>query len=130
MTDLELTVKQAARELSVSERTVRRWLQTGKLRGRKVDRTGGQKPLTEWRIDPVSVQQAKASGLGRPMAAPTEADALAEEVRLLRQQNAEFMTVIGQLVVRIADLEASVQKALPPPSEEKKKSWWQKLRGQ
>ena len=125
MTGLELTVKQAAIELDVSARTIRRYLQTGKLRGRKVDRDNG---LQEWRIDPDSVRQANVSGHRRPVTKGTDVDALAEEVRLLRGQNAEFMTVIGQLVGRIADLEATVQKALPPAPEEKR-SWWRMLWG-
>ena len=125
MTGLELTVKQAASELDVSARTIRRYLQAGKLRGRKVDRDNG---LQEWRIDADSVRQAKVSGQVRPKSTRADADALAEEVRLLRGQNAEFMTVIGQLVGRIADLEATVQKALPPAPEEKR-SWWRMLWG-
>ncbi len=83
--------------------------------------------LIETDGSPVSVREAQATGHTRSVARTSNTDALADELRLLREQNAELMTVIGQLVVRIADLENTVQKALPPARHETKRRWWQRL---
>jgi excisionase family DNA binding protein len=127
VTDSEMTVKQAASTLTVSARTVRRYLQTGKLSGRKVDRAGGRK---EWRVSEDSVRTLAASGQVRPVAGGKRADLAAEELKLLRAQNAELMTVMGQLVTRIGELESTVQKALPAAAEPAtRRTWWQRLWG-
>ena len=117
MPDLELTVKQAAKRLNRSTRTIRRWCQTGKLRGRKVDREDG---LEEWRIESVSVALVRPAARRGQRPRGQSVDSTAEELRLLREEIAEYHTVIGQLVTRIAGLETAVRQ-LPPA---RSKPWW------
>lgn len=146
MADVYLTVKQAADELRTSERTVRRWLTSGKLVGRKVDR--GKLGL-EWRVDANSLRTVAADLDGgqarRPKPTDTTADTSAEviavltgEVRSLREENAEYRQVIEQLAVQVSGLRhevAAVQKLLLPAPQEvpaatartRFAAWWGRL---
>lgn len=133
MADVELTVNQAAKDLGRTPRAVRQALQTGKLAGRKVRGRRG----TEWRVLAESIRrqdaEGNAEGRGNGEGNQTRKDAegaflvavaaLGEEVRSLREENAEYRRVIELLAGRIAALEASVQKALPAPREETPRRW-------
>jgi len=125
--DLELTVKQAGQRLGLADRTIRRWCRTGKLKGRKVDRERG---LQEWRIDAASVEAVRQSAQRGQRPSERRGQAVADELRLLREQLAEYETVMGQMVSRIenqsdqiAQLQGVVQRLLPPARTEKR--WWQ-----
>ncbi len=50
-----LTVKQAASVANVNERTIRRWIERGKLRATNA---GGAKQASRWRINPQALQEA------------------------------------------------------------------------
>jgi len=151
MADVELTVKQVAADLRTSERTVRRWLTEGRLVGRRVDR--GKNLGKAWRIDADSVRRvaadvsrgqtsaAKASGHAAATVAADQAEALAGEVRSLREEGAEYRRVIelqaqaiGNLSGRVnelADQVAQLRRLLPPAPEEvtSRPSWWRRLWG-
>ncbi len=124
MPDLELTVKQAAKALRTSERTVRRWLGEGKLLGRRVDRRDGRKQLpAEWRVSAESVRKLSAKAPAdtalRTLPADTPADSVAAdllgEVRSLREENAEYRSHLERLTVAVDAL----TRALPPAQEER-----------
>ena len=118
----ELTTRQAARELGVSARTVRRYLAVSKLEGRKVVREDG---LQEWRIDAdalrrvaADLKRARPRGQMRP-------DTVADEVRLLR----ETVEALQQQIERLSLQVAEYQRALPPPpapeqTSDRPRRWW------
>jgi len=127
--ELELTVKQAARDLRTTPRTIRRWIHSGKLTGRKVDRrtktgTFGQ----QWLITADSVRRMTADiapdTTRRTPQSDTPPDTVAAdllaEVRSLRQENAEYRQHLERLTVAVEDL----RRALPPAPKE---SWWSRM---
>lgn len=128
MPEVAYTVKQAANELQVSTRTVRRWLRNGKLHGHLVGRDDG---LKEWRIDAVSLMTVRGGRQSRPKSGGKSLDALSDEIRLLREQNAEYLQAIGQLAGRVAALERTLQRLLPPASSPAGPRapipWWRRL---
>lgn len=135
MADLEYTVKQAARELGVSARTVRRWLASGRLSGRRDVR--GNLGL-EWRIDADSVRRVAADVLrghnptdmanGHPTDMAVETlEALASEVRSLREENAAYREHLERLTLEVMALRETVQRLLPPAPEERRRPWWRRL---
>lgn len=111
-TDLEpLSVKQAAKALQRSERSVRRYLQEGKLAAEKVPWGAGHK----WLIDAASVAdlarrlQGESAGGGR---AGGEG---------LRAQVAALQVLVEELRAEVATLSAlreDWQKALPEPDRQ------------
>lgn len=122
--ELELTTKQAARELGIAARTVRDWLQRGKLVGRRVDGRRGR----EWRIsaDSVAKQAAdKAAGGGAKTAVPVgrrgggDYGLLIAEVRSMREENAAYREHLERLTIEFERLRTSVQRLLPAPKDEK-----------
>ena len=136
MPDIELTTKQAAEELGVADRTVRRWLKQGKLTGRKVVRGN----LGEaWRISAASVrrkaadsahgQQPAAIAQGQPTDAVTvgQIQVLVNEVRSLREENAAYREHLERLTIEFERLRTSVQRLLPAPKDEKPRPWYKRL---
>lgn len=141
MADLWLTVKQAARELGIAERTCRKWLAEGRLEGRRF-RIGNR---LLWRVSaesaarlrPEKTAESGAESAAQGAALET-AKALVAEVRSLREENAEYRRVIelqaqalARVQERLAALEEAVTRALPPAREEPepKRPWWRKLLG-
>jgi len=131
MADVELTVKQAAESLAKSPRTVRRWLESGKLSGRRVDR--GNLGAT-WRVSGESVRRVAADVLhgqvsgDTPHGHPTDtltADLVAE-VRSLREENAEYRGHLERLTLEIAELRTLVGRMLPAAQEPdaERRPWW------
>ena len=117
----ELTTRQAARELGVSARTVRRYLAVSKLEGRKVVREDG---LQEWRIDADALRRV-AADLTRPRPRGQRSpDTVADEVRLLR----ETVEALQQQIERLTAQVAEYQRALPP-APEPRRSWWRRFLG-
>jgi len=152
MADLELTVKQAADKLGVDQRTVRRWLASGKLTGRRIVR-GNLTPA--WRVDAAAIQRTladKSNGQfsghsstdkisGRPQRTMTAGQVaiLADQVQSLREEGAEYRQVIELQAQAISGLAAQVrglteevqqlQRLLPPAPEEvtARQGWWGRL---
>lgn len=126
MEELRYTVKQAARELQVSPRTVRRWIDSGRLTGQKVVR--GNLGM-EWRISADSVRRVSADSRGHSSTAtargqPTDMTAeLLEEVRSLREEGAAYREHLERMTMEIARLREQVQRLLPPAQEEHR-PWW------
>ena len=124
MPDLELSTQQAAKELNIAARTVRDWLQRGKLVGRKVVGRRGN----EWRVSAQSVAKNaadKTAGGGLEAAAERGRDGgggyslLIAEVRSLREENAAYREHLERLTLEFERLRASVQRLLPAHEEEK-----------
>jgi len=126
--DLEYTVKQAARELQKPERTIRDWLQRGKLGGRQIR---GKRGL-EWRVYADSMRAKKAASDaagGKGDAAKLNAAgggdyaALLDVVRSLREENLEYRAYLERLTLEIAGLRETLQRLLPP-APEPRRPWW------
>jgi len=117
MADSTMTVAQAARDLGLSERTVRRHCQSGRLRAQKVNVSDG---LPEWIIEAESVRRLAADLSGQKKRSSLSAraadrpDATADEVRSLSMRLAELTEVMAGLVTGQADM----MKALPAAREE------------
>ena len=124
MADLEFTVKQAAKELHRSERTVRRLAATGKLEAWKVDRGKG---LIAWRISAASVRKVAADFAADKAVATGHGQVafLADEIRSLREEQRQTTELLAD---RLEKVEQAVL-ALPPAPEEPapKKTLWQRL---
>ena len=122
MPDLALTVKQAAKELKRSERTVRRLAASGRLSARKVVRDGNR---VEWRISADSVRQVAADFVADTAAATGrgQAAALAAEVRSLREEQRQTAELIA---ARLEKVERALL-ALPPARAERPRPWWRRL---
>ena len=122
MADLEsMTVKAAADCVQVSESTVRRWLRSGRLTGRKVERGG---PGGSWEVDAASVERLAVElnvEANAPVTAAVNTQALLAEIRGLREE-----------VRRLSEQVDALPKALPParevqPEATAKTTWWQRL---
>lgn len=136
MTELELTVKQAAHALGIAERTCRKWLEEGRLEGRK-DRKGNR---DVWRIPAEAcrkmrpdVTAAQDAALAESGSASRAAEAIVDEVRSLREENAQYRTVLelqaqalGRLTDRIAALEEAL-RLLPPAQEPQRRNWFSRV---
>lgn len=133
--EVELTVNQVANELGISPRTVRRWLASGRLAGRKVDRRDGRGNLGfEWRVPADGVRRMAADVSADsprrtlPADAPSDSatadgEALLDEVRSLREENVEYRIqierlaeAVGRMAHEVLSLREEVRKALPAPA--------------
>lgn len=148
MADIELTVKQVAADLRTSERNVRRWLAQGRLRGRREVR--GNLGYT-WRIDADSVRRVATEeptdtapadiihGNEADTLSAAQVAALADEVRSLREEGAEYRQVIELQAKAISGLAwevkgltdevSQMQRLLGPAPEEvrARPRWWERL---
>jgi len=135
MADLEWTVKQAAQALVKSERTVRRYLAQGRLRGRKVAGPDSGPAPEKWLIEAASVRSLAADLRADTTTGQTAADTIgqvADELRSLRQENAEYRELLSRLLGEIEKLRAAVQLSLPAPGPgegEGGRPWWRRLWG-
>lgn len=125
MADLELTVKQAAKELQVSERTVRRYLVAGKLEGRRIDR---ENLAPMWRVSSASVRRlVKPRDSATGQTAGSDVSDLVAEVRMLREEGAQYREQIERLTMAFEDL----KRSLPPVKEEEPEvevlPWWRRI---
>ncbi|HWH15120.1 MAG TPA: helix-turn-helix domain-containing protein [Miltoncostaeaceae bacterium] len=100
-----LTVAQAAEALGVSERTVWRYLKSGRLAGTTVGPAGSQRTL----IDPDAV----AALQGRRSTAP-DADALRERLERTAAELARVQAERDQLARRVAGLQQALARPAPP----------------
>ena len=147
MADLELTVKQAALELGIAERTCRKWLGQGKIEGRK----GRKGSRAVWRVSADAVRKLRPEQSAVQDAVYAEqtsligpdsraASAVLGELRSLREENAEYRRVIElqtqaihAFEERLTSVEAAnqevvglVHRLLPPAIDEERKArpWW------
>ncbi len=137
--DRTVSVQEAACELGTTERTVRRWLAKGRLRGHYDGRSwtvylSGSVGAPSGRADTPSGHRPDASG---PKDTPTgqgpDLTGLVQLVDRLQRENVELGARVGYLQ---AKLEVSEQKilALVPPvvdqePERPQAAWWKRLLG-
>lgn len=111
-----LTVDDAARRLRRSSSTVRRWLRSGRLSGRKLTAGG---PGGTWRVSEHSCEQAAAqltAGMDAGMAATVTPQPAIDTITL---------KALAELTVAVRELTSELrqaQKALPPAREEEQKA--------
>lgn len=104
-TSHSLTVAEAAEALGVSERTVWRYLRSGRLHGETVGPVGQQRTLIE-----ASAVEAIQSGRGgqESAALQAEVDRLSDEVAALRAERDQLRTALAAARVQMARLRKPV----------------------
>lgn len=119
MAHTELTVREAAHRLGVSERTVRRWLNSGRLRGRLDVRRDGQRNLgDQWRVDADSVREVAADvSTDRRRRTPPKVS-VADVATAVREESRRTLEQIERLTAEVAELRETVHRLLPPPAAE------------
>jgi excisionase family DNA binding protein len=103
-THTTLTVAQAAEALGVSERTVWRYLKSGRLSGHTLGELGSQRTL----IDRDSVEALRTNRTTDPDAARLRAD-----IERLTQQLAQVSAERDALAHRVASLQLAMGRAVP-----------------
>jgi excisionase family DNA binding protein len=115
-----MTVKEAATHLGVTPRTVRLWIESGRLSGERVQGRFGP----EWRLDSEQVVRAADRRTDQPIALdlagrPGGNDlraivaVLGTEIRKIQEQHQEYT----QYVLSLSDAIEALRRALPPPAE-------------
>ncbi len=112
-----IAVTDAANRLHRSASSVRRWLRSGRLRGRKFERGG---PGGTWEVDEESCEQLAAQ-----VTAGVDAgtDAAATQVDRLTLRDVRELTEAIQALT--AELQA--QRLLPAAEEDRRRSWYNRL---
>lgn len=110
MTTSDITIAEAARTLGVSERSVWRYLKSGKLDGETVGPIGAQRTL----VDPASLA-VLAAARGRD----PQADELRGERDGLRVQLERAEAERSRLAARVASLQLALAPARRPPVAER-----------
>jgi excisionase family DNA binding protein len=106
---MQVTLSAAATYLNVSEKTVRRWVHSGKLQGTQMPTDRG----FQWMVDiPADLLEAPEEPSG-------ELEALREMNRLLCQELAAKNEQIRELHILLQGL----QSALPSP-QSTQRPWW------
>jgi excisionase family DNA binding protein len=111
---MEATIAEAARLLQVSERTIRRRLHNGELKGSQVSNPGGFAWLVEVPEDLPGVSPDQEGKVGTTALI----DRMADQIKSQQEQLAAKDRQIEQLHVLLQQAQA----ALPAPRESK--SWW------
>ena len=120
--DLELTVQQAARELGVGERTVRKWCKEGRLVARKGRGQFGPRWLIS--ADDIGKKRVAHSAEREEQTLESEGGtgaalqfrAILDEMRRMQEEVASYREQLERLTV-------VVERLLPPARTEKR--WWQ-----
>ena len=132
-----LSIREAAQAANVSEKTLRRWIDTGRLVAEKIE---GKKGL-EYRIESEQLEIASAkpqkTSLSEPRRTASGQSQVLEDLRELAQRQAEALDALraelaqsrGQvhdLTAQVAQLNDRVTRALPAPKAEPepKRSFW------
>ncbi len=116
-----LTVKQAAVPLGVTTRTVRLWIESGRLAAERIEGKYGP----EWRLDPAEVRLAADRRAERPVALDLAgkpggndlralASVLTSEIRKIQESQIEHARYVQDLSQRID----SLTLALPPATDD------------
>ena len=132
MADIELTTKQAAKELGVTARTISNWCNAGKLVARKEAGKFGDR----WLVSAQSVREKRSEAsaeAGRGSAETTVSRQVLEELRRSREENAEYREHLERLTILIEQLQQTMQRLLPAAEEQRRPSLvgraWRWLQG-
>ena len=120
-----LTITEAAQALNVSDKTIRRWIDAGKLSAEKADR--------KWYVhvdldvdldtDPVDAQHLKAQ-LER---ADSEISHLREQLARRDEQIDHFQQIVAMSQKNIGQLTEQLDDSRQMISEMRSRSWWKRL---
>ena len=123
-----LTIAQAARELGVSSRTVRRFIKSGKISAELVPGPFGE----EYRILELPVELNKAKPLDNtssqtPVQTPVQSPIQSMDIiiRELQEKNLSLAAQLGAATERIRNLENQVRLL----TVAKQQPWWRRLFG-
>ena len=112
MTDKEQPIAKAAEILGKSQRTILRWIQSGKVPAQKVD--------GEWRVDLTGIMPSEVTNHTEVMSErDSEIADLREEIDFLKSQVTEKDKQISELQVLLARQQP---RQLEEPGH---KRWWQ-----
>jgi len=134
MTNQSFNINEAAKELNVSTRTIRRYIKAGKLKAELVKGSFGD----EYRIlelppqlDPNSALDGeKDIGYDKSVYKATVASESFDLIRELQEKNLALAAQLGAAAERIRNLECQV-KLLAPPEADKPTSGplWSRIKG-
>ena len=114
------TVKDTAELLGVSEKSVRRYIQSGKVQAVQVQGKYG----SEWRVTAIPADlRRQTSGRQVDIATQTFADLLREKDSRLEELN----RLLGAAQLRIGQLENEVKLLESPDSSVQRLSWWRRI---
>ena len=113
---METTIAEAARLLQVSERTIRRRLHNGELKGSQVSNPGG----FAWMVEVPEDLPGVSPDHEEKAATMALIDRMADQIKSQQEQLAAKDRQIEQLHVLLQQAQA----ALPAPRESK--SWWKR----
>jgi hypothetical protein len=137
-----VSLKQAALRLGLSEKTIRRRVEAGRLEGRKMSTPTG--PAWLIRVDDVQPMMLR-EGVGTGTVLPTPAAGLVEALALIERQQQQITEMAGRIGYYQAELEQARGRlaALEAPKEEKElaqpcanfpaapdpapRRWWQRI---
>ena len=120
------SISEAAQELGVSTRTIRRHIKAGKITAVKIQGQFGE----EYRIFelPKDVEeQSQDNEKEKTKLIPADDAVSSLKIILdLQEKNIALAAQLGAATERIKNLESQIQ-LLTPPQEAPKKHWWQKI---
>jgi excisionase family DNA binding protein len=115
---MEVTISEAARLLQVSERTIRRRLHNGELRGSQVSNPGG----FAWMVEVPEDLPGGSPGPEEKVTTAALIDRMADQIKSQQEQLAAKDRQIEQLHVLLQ----TAQAALPAPREGGR-PWWRRF---
>ncbi len=121
-----VTVQEAAEELNTTERTVRRWLSKGKLRGHYDGRAwvvylSGQPDTKTGQRPDVSGQEDTVTGHGPDLST------LVQLVDRLQRDNQELAGRLGFYQAKLQEAEQKILALSPGPEpEQHREPWWKR----
>ena len=139
-----VSLKQAALRLGLSEKTIRRRVEAGRLEGRKMSTPTG--PAWLIRVDDVQPMMLR-EGVGTGTVLPTPASGLVEALMLIERQQQQITEMAGRIGYYQAELEqatrrlavleapreepelasADANSMAAPPSLPEPRRWWQRI---
>lgn len=113
--DKHLTVSEAARQLGTSEKTIRRWLASRRLRAEKVDGPYGP----AYQIAPADLEQARRT-VTLPTVVKMEAPTVTAIADAMQERMAPIVDELHALREEVAALRAQLE-----PTPARPRPWWQ-----
>jgi excisionase family DNA binding protein len=122
MSKVELTITEAAKRLSLSTRTIRRHIKSGKIKARLIEGSFGP----EYRISDLPLGdngQERATDRKEEKTFRQNDDNWFDYVKELQEKNLTLAAQLGAASERVRQLESQIKLLTGP----KKKPWWRRL---